>query len=250
MKKRIITTVIAICSVISLTACGNTNISMEQGTSEKDNGTLESMLVENTWMAVLNYDNSGGNRVMKFEEDGTGIITRGNGAGGETTWKCDDKGVYVTYTGTNSLTGGQYTQDMEFDLVKNDNSVRLVDDENNYVYVPKDNFEFETENLKHEYEEIAEVLDWEKAIDVKLSNEAKYKKQYCGKIYKWTAEVVDIGSIYCQMTNGYYKGLPANSINVYLSEDDLVELSKNQTVTIIGRLYEYSNNIHDAFVVK
>ena len=92
-------------------------------------------------------------------------------------------------------------------------------------------------------------LDWETATSVKLSNEVKFKNEYVGKTYKYTAKVYEIDSQYCQVTNETYMGLPSNSIRVYMDSKELGQISKGSTITVVGILSS-SGNLAHSFLVE
>ena len=94
-------------------------------------------------------------------------------------------------------------------------------------------------------------LNWKEVYDEYLANEARAKNEYDGKIVKWTATVYDINEDYVTMANETYAGLPANSISVYLSKEELMELEDFQEITVVGKLSLWTfSTIKEAFIVK
>lgn len=79
-------------------------------------------------------------------------------------------------------------------------------------------------------------LNWSKVWDEYLDNEARAKQDWNGKLVKYTATVYDITDKYAKVANETYKGLPNNSIDVYLSTDDLVKLNDKDEITVVGTL--------------
>lgn len=94
-------------------------------------------------------------------------------------------------------------------------------------------------------------LNWSDVHDEFLDNEARAKKNYDGKVVKWTAKIYDISDKSVTMANETYNGLPLNGITVYLSNEDIIELDKYERITVVGKLNLSSfTSISNAFIVE
>jgi hypothetical protein len=53
------------------------------------------------------------------------------------------------------------------------------------------------------------------------------------------------------MASETYKGLPSNSITVYLSKEEIINLDENKVITVVGELHLGSfSSISNAFIVE
>lgn len=94
-------------------------------------------------------------------------------------------------------------------------------------------------------------LNWKEVYNEYLSNEARAINNYDNKIVKWTAVVYDIDKKSVEMASETYNGLPSNSITVYLSKDEIINLEEYQVITIVGELHLGSfTSISNAFIVE
>ena len=94
-------------------------------------------------------------------------------------------------------------------------------------------------------------LNWKEVSEEYLANEARATNDYDGKIVKWTATVYDIDTKSVEMASETYNGLPSNSITVYLSKEEIINLDKYKVITVVGELHLGSfPTITKAFVVK
>ncbi len=214
-------------------------------TSQPSEMPIEDYLTSTEWKAVLDYDNMYQERVFYFEKDGSGTMMITDNAGWDYTWSTNANGIRLKVEYSTAYSSGILV--FNFTIYETLNSKRLIDSENYITLVPINDYDSESNIIKDELVKSVEELDWQKAHDLQISNNAKYKQEYTGKTFKWTAVVDTIGSIYCNMSIG---GSKINSITVYMSNDDLGSISKGDTITVIGRLDEYSDHMYNAFIVK
>lgn len=228
--KKILPLILAAALMLSLAACGS-------------GGSLEDTLVSEDWQAVMDYSTRP-ERTIVFREDGTGTMTSSNGYGGDILWEISDEStVNVEYSTDETVRN--YT----FEYTNESDSIRLTDHDQHMIFVPAENYEVETEAVKAEMLESAQELDWDAAYDVLLDNEARYEEEYYGRVWKWTAQVFEIGSSYCQMANtSSGLGGAHNSMYVYMSSGDLAKLNRGDEVTVVGILYY--ERLNNAFVVE
>lgn len=220
--------------MMSLTACG------EVASSKNP---IEETLTSTEWKAVINSWVTS----MDFNEDGTGTIMYTVTGGKDMSWEIVDESIIkVEYEGNTQ----KHYYDLEY--TKNDDSIRLTDQSEYMILVPSENYYAETSAVKKERSESAEVLDWDKAYDVYLDNAAKFNEAYAEHIWKWTAQVFEVGERSCRMANKTYMGLPSNSIEVYMDSSELMNISKGSTITVIGVLQKMAvgGKMYDAFVIE
>lgn len=105
-------------------------------------------------------------------------------------------------------------------------------------------------------ENIQEIQEWKKTDtdancngwsvralqEAKHKNEAKFNETYIGNVYIITGLACDIKDNYCMLGYGGYsdlaKGITINKdghIKVYLSSDELVNLSWGNEITVVGQ---------------
>lgn len=105
-------------------------------------------------------------------------------------------------------------------------------------------------------ENIQEIQEWKKIDtdancngwsvralqELKYKNEAKFNETYIGNIYIISGLACDIKDNYCMIGYGGYsdlaKGITINNdghIKVYLSSDELVDLSWGDEITVVGQ---------------
>lgn len=236
--KKVIALLLAGLLCFTLCACGG------------DDGTLkEKTLIENEWCGLLDFTTRG-QRTVKFEKGGVGsfVYPEANNETEAFTWSINDNTVNITVNSTDPF-GEAYTTEDTYEYIKTDNSTQLKSTTSFVVFVLKENLESETNTYKQKMINEAIDLDWETATSVKLSNEVKFKNEYVGKTYKYTAKVYEIDSQYCQVANETYMGLPSNSIRVYMDSKELVQISKGSTITVVGILSS-SGNLAHSFLVE
>lgn len=238
--KKIIALLLAALMLFSLTACGGESGKLK----EKD-------LINIEWYGVLNHTSKGPSYI-KFEKDGIGSYVYYENGNDITpfTWSIVENTIKVVTQSTDMFGSNTFESTLEY--VKDETGVQLKRNDSNSIYVPKENFETATETLKEKFISEAVILDWDSAVDLNLENEVKFKNEYIGKIYKYTAKVYEINERYCSVANETYMGLPCNSVYVYLSSEELAQISKYSTITVIGTLSSYSINgtISNAFLVE
>lgn len=236
--KRIIALLLTVVLCFSLCACGGTSNALK----EKD-------LIGEDWYGVLDFTIYG-QRLMRFEKGGIGsfVYYEDNNRIVEFSWEIIDNTVKVIST-SSDIFGGSNTSEQIYEYIQNGDSIQLKLSEGSSTFVPERNFESETASYKQKLIDEAVVLDWKVATKLRLSNELKFKEEYVGKVYKYTATVYEINGHYCTMANETYAGLPLNSINVYMSPEDLLQLSKHSTITVVGIL-SATESLKFAFIVE
>lgn len=238
--KKILALLLAVVLCFSLCACGGENGKLK----EKD-------LINVEWYGVLNHTSKGPSYI-KFEKGGTGSYVYYENGNDVTpfTWSIAENTIKVVTESTDMFGSNTFESTLEY--VKDETGVQLKRSDSNSIYVPKENFETATEMLKEKLISEAVVLDWDAATDLRLENEVKFKNEYIGKVFKYTAEVYEINERSCKVANETYLGLPSNSIYVYLSSEELAQISKYSTITVVGTLSSYSlyGNISNAFLVE
>ena len=220
----------------SLCACGG-----------KSGVLKEKNLINIEWYGILNHTVNGPSYI-NFEKDGTGsfVYYENNNSLENFTWEIVDNTVKIATI--NSV----ISQEITLEYIITETDVQLKRSDSNSIYVPKENFESATKALKEKFIKEAVELDWKAAVNLRLSNEAKFTNEYIGKIYKYTAKVYEISERYCTVANETYKGLPYNSISVYLSSEELAGLSNYSTITVVGTFssYSISGTISNAFILE
>ena len=236
--KKIIALLLTLVLCLSICACGG------------DDGTLkEKTLIENEWCGLLDFTTRG-QRTVKFEKGGVGsfVYPEANNETESFTWSINDNIVNITVNSTDPF-GGAYTTEDTYEYIKTENSTQLKNTTSFVVFVLKENLESVTNTYKQKMLNEAIDLDWKTVTSVKLSNEVKFKNEYVGKTYKYTAKVYEIDSRYCQVANETYMGLPANSIKVFMASEDLAKISKYSTITVVGILSS-SGSLAHSFLVE
>ena len=236
--KKIIALLLSGLLCFSLCACGGNSDTLNEKT-----------LIENEWCGLLDFTNRG-QRVVKFEKGGVGsfVYPEANNQTEEFTWSINDNIVNITVNSTDPF-GGSYTTENTYEYIKTENSTQLKSKASSVIFVLKENLEFETITYKQKMLNEAIDLDWKTATSVKLDNEVKFKNEYVGKTFKYTAKVYNIDTQYCEVANETYMGLPANSIRVYMDSEELGKISKYSTITVVGILSS-SGNLAHSFLVE
>lgn len=94
-------------------------------------------------------------------------------------------------------------------------------------------------------------MDWQEIHDDQ--NSARSEAKYGKGLVKWTGKVDIIDNKYAIMYGDEYLGhLISPIVYVYLSQEDLSKLNKNDTVTVVGKFEMPSNtyiNINEAILV-
>lgn len=234
--KKILALLLAVVLCFSLCACGG-----------KSGVLKEKNLINIEWYGILNHTVNGPSYI-NFEKDGTGsfVYYKNNNSLINFTWTIVDNTVKI------STISGKFSTEKTLEYIKTENNVQLKQSDSNDIYVPKDNFESATKELKEKFISEAVVLDLKAAKNLKSSNEVKFKNEYIGKIYKYTGKVYEINERYCTMSNETYMGLPSNSIDIYLSPEELAELSKYSIITVVGTFSSYfaRGSIGNAFILE
>lgn len=79
-------------------------------------------------------------------------------------------------------------------------------------------------------------INWNDIRSEALDNAAKVKQEYDGKTVKYTAKVYEIKADHLTMSSKEDSGLPRDAIRVYLPTDELANVNRGSTITIIGKL--------------
>lgn len=229
--KRTVALFLALATALALTlcACGG-------------DGTTAT-LVSTDWVAVLDYGDIYSNRQLSFQKDGTGTLLSDSGMGGDITWDAKDDIIEIELRMT--VDGDNVIDKYTFTLEEVNGSYRLVEDneaDNDpgyLIFVPKDRYESETEAIKAERLEAARGLP----MSALTSNEAEFKANYVGKLWKVTGKVWNLSSNICCIK------LPVfGEFWVYMSTNDLARIKEGSTVTVVG-IPISSRYIVDAFII-
>ena len=236
--KKVISLLLVLACCLSLCGCG--------GNTDTSN---EKLLIENEWRGLLDFTIDG-QRIVKFEKNSTGsfVYPEANNKKEEFTWSMNGNTVNITVKSTDPM-GGEYITENAYEYIKNENTVQLKSTTGFPIFVLTDNLESETNAIKQKMLGEAIELDWKTASSVKLSNEVKFKTEYVGKTYKYTAKVYEISSRYCEVANETYMGLPSNSIRVFMDTKELGQISELSTITVVGTLSS-SGSLAHAFLVE
>lgn len=236
--KKIVALLLTLLLCFSLCACGRSDDSLK-----------EKSLIDKEWCGLLDFTING-QRVVTFKKGGVGTIVypEANNQVENFTWSISENLVSITVNSTDPF-GGAYTTEDTYEYNKTENSTQLKSTSSSVILVLKENYETETIAYKQKLLNEATDLDWKTASSVKLDNEVKFKNEYVGKTFKYTAKVYNIDTQYCEVANETYLGLPVNSIKIFMDSKDLAKISKHSTITVVGILSS-SGSLAHAFLIE
>lgn len=221
MKKPLLI-VLTLAMLLSLCACGggtNKDMSTTDAPPEEMELTkeesIEKLLISDKWVEVYT-----GLINITFADDGTAVW----GKNSDGKWSLSDKMLTFSF----NREGGD---DLIFTII-NYGDITLLECENK-SYALSSDVDYIRPILRSEREETAPTLDYKDYLKTQSENTLRAKEKYDNQVFKYSGTVMSIEETKCSI--GYVSTVGnVTEMEVYLNPNELIELSRGDTITFVG----------------